>query len=269
MPRAVHTNLGTRHIKVRSRASQAEVPLSLILPQRSNGVIHWFWFMCISTANTHNAPLGLLHFHSLLRRDSGCINSSWAHKFREPLWKRSSETKGRERHYLSVLFCFAPGSEETAVQTAETTGHGAGASYETGSRSAVYTGLWRAAGSIPSFGLLLPHHVPRRLKGTAAMGKAPCCERSCSNSFAFSVGCRHQAEVSGWVTKSGVMPAKGPGAPGAQPLGTRGTWLNRCASWAVVLQHLYEEQKTAGRHPNYLKCVFIDLFTGLCRTLNV
>lgn len=150
--------------------------------------------MCISTANTQPAPLGLLHFPSLLRRDSGCINSSWAHKFRE--WKRSSETKGRERHSLSGLFCFASGSEETAVQTAETIGHGAGTSYETGSHSALYRGLRQADGSIPSFGLLLLHRAPRRLKGTAAMGKAPCGERSCSNNFVFSVGCRHQAEVS-------------------------------------------------------------------------
>ena len=186
--------------------------------------------MCISTANIHTAPLGLLHFPSLLCRDSGCINSSWAHKFREPLWKRSSETKGRERHSLSVLFCFAPGSKETAVQTAETTGHRAGTSYKTGSRSALYTGLRRAAGSIPSFGLLLPHRAPRQLKGTAAMGKAPCCERSCSDSFVFSAGCRHQAEVSSCVMKSHAMPAKGPGAPGAQSLGTGGTWLNRCGS---------------------------------------
>lgn len=55
--------------------------------------------MCISTVNTHTTPLGLLHFPSLLCRVSGCINSSWAHKFREPPWKENSETKGRERHF--------------------------------------------------------------------------------------------------------------------------------------------------------------------------
>lgn len=55
--------------------------------------------MCKSTANTHTTPLGLLHFPSLLCRDSVCINSSWAQKFREPAWKENSETRGRDRHF--------------------------------------------------------------------------------------------------------------------------------------------------------------------------
>jgi len=137
-------------------------------------------------------PLGLLHFPSLLHRDTGYIASSWAHRFREPLWKRSTETKGKERCCLSVLFCFAPGREETAVQTAEPTGHRAGTSCETGSHIALDTSLRRVAGSVPPFGLLLL----RWLKGTAAAGRAPCCKRRWSDSLPFGVGCRRQAEVS-------------------------------------------------------------------------
>lgn len=80
-----------------------------------------------------------------------------------------------------MLFCFAAGSSKTAVQTAEATGHRVGTSYETGSHSSLYTVLWRDAGSIPCFGLLLAQPAPPRLKGTAAQGPAPCCHGSCSN----------------------------------------------------------------------------------------
>lgn len=191
MPRAVHRSPRTRHMKVRSRASQTEVPLSLILPWRLNGVICWFWFTLTLTANTHSACLVLLQFPRLLCRDSGYTNSIWEHKFREALWKTSSETKRRERQRLLVLFCFAPGSQETTILTAGMTGHGVGASYEAESLSTLYTGLQWTARSVPSFGLSLP----RWLKG-----KAPCCERSWSNSFVFSAGYHCQAEVSRWVT---------------------------------------------------------------------
>lgn len=246
MPRAVDTNLGTRCIKGWSRGSKTEVPLSLIClrHQTSNGVIRWFWFMCKSTTNTHTTPLRLLHFPSLLCRDSGYINSSWAHKFREPLWKENSETKGRDRHF-QCCFVFAAGSSETAVQTAEAAGHRVGTSYETGSHSSpLHMGPWWDAGSIPSFGLLLPQPAPLWLKGTGAKGQAPWCPRSCSDSSVLSTMCCHPpARVCGWGRKSHTIA----GALGEQSLSTRSVWLSVHGSWMVFLQHIYWEKKAAIR----------------------
>lgn len=63
----------------------------------------------------------------------------------EPFWKKSGETEGRETLSWRCFF-FATGNEETAVQTAEMTGHGAGASYETGSHAGPHMELWLSAG---------------------------------------------------------------------------------------------------------------------------
>lgn len=142
IPKTVHMSLGTRH--VRSRASLNKFPLSPILPQRSNTAIYSYWFMSISTANIHTTPLDFFHFPSHPHRDAGYINSSWADKFRALLEEKWWNIRKREA-FLALLF-FAAGSEETAVQTAGMTGHGAGASYETGSRAGPHMEPWLSAG---------------------------------------------------------------------------------------------------------------------------
>lgn len=145
--------------------------------------------MCISTANTHTTPLGVLHFPSLLCRVSGCINSSWAHKFREPPWKENSETKGRERHFQCCFVLLQEAQRQPFRQQKPQVTEWALPTRR--SRSSLYMELWRDAGSIPSFGLLLLQPAPLRLKGTAARGQAPRCHRSCSNNSVFRAVCCH------------------------------------------------------------------------------
>lgn len=118
----------------------------------------------------------------------------------------NNETK-EKGHFLLSVFCFAPGSEETLVQTAEMTGHGVGISYETGSCINLYMERWLAT----DFHLVLCtflHCLQWKLGKAVTVGKTMHCERNFLYSFAFSVRYHNQTQVSNQVMKSHVTNSR-------------------------------------------------------------
>lgn len=152
-----------------------------------------------SAANTHTTPSGLLHFPSLPCRDSGCINSSWACKFREPPWKENSATKGRDRHFQCCFVALQEAQRQPLRrQKLQVTEWALPTRREAAARSP-YARLGRDAGAgcrlhpFTPLEFLWPQPAPPRLQGTAVRGQHPAATGAAQSSVPCAACLQHKS----------------------------------------------------------------------------
>lgn len=268
MWRAVHTSPETRHIKARSGVLQIEVPLSLILPQRCNGVVRWLWFMCISTANA--PPPWASSTSPAFSAEALSVLIPAGHTSSESPCRREVVKQKEERDTL-FRCCFVLLQEVKRQMSRQQKRQVTERALPM--RREAIAPITRGCGGLQApFPPLDFYCLTRRRGGSKALvhqARHPAVKEAVQTALCL---------VSGAAVKQKSLAELGR-APRRQlkDLEHQGHdhWVPEACGWSSV-DHEWQSystftrrKKAAGRHPNYLKCVFIDLFTGLCHTLNV